>query len=48
MHFIGRAMAARGWLSADSLPPADSLRVEIRGPARALLDPTARSVANPF
>ena len=27
MHFIGRAMIAKGWLPADALPPADSLRV---------------------
>jgi hypothetical protein len=35
MHFIGRAMIAKGWLAADALPSADSLSVEIRGPARA-------------
>ncbi|HEY2955597.1 MAG TPA: biosynthetic peptidoglycan transglycosylase [Candidatus Eisenbacteria bacterium] len=37
MHFIGRAMVKKGWLSADELPPADSLRVEIAGPAREML-----------
>lgn len=34
MHFIGRAMIAKGWLSPEALPPADSLRVELAGPAR--------------
>jgi hypothetical protein len=33
MHFIGRAMVAKGWLSPEALPPADSLRVELAGPA---------------
>jgi Transglycosylase len=37
MHFIGRAMIAKGWLAPDQLPSADSLNVEIRGPARAEL-----------
>lgn len=41
MHFIGRAMVAKGWLAADELPPADSLRVELRGPAREALFPPA-------
>jgi hypothetical protein len=39
MHFIGRAMVKKGWLRAEDLPPADSLHVEIAGPARALLAP---------
>ncbi len=39
MHFIGRAMIAKGWLGPEQLPPADSLRVELRGPARAALLP---------
>ena len=34
MHFIGRAMVRKGWLAPEDLPPADSLRVELRGPAR--------------
>jgi len=34
MHFIGRAMVARGWLDPAALPAADSLRVELRGAAR--------------
>ena len=52
MHFIGRAMIAKGWLPPESLPPADSLRVELAGPARAIFlpdttraDSGARSVA---
>ncbi len=39
MHFIGRAMIAKGWLAPEQLPPADSLRVELRGPARAVFFP---------
>jgi hypothetical protein len=39
MHFIGRAMVAKGWLSPEALPPADSLRVELAGPARDILFP---------
>jgi hypothetical protein len=39
MHFIGRAMIAKGWLSPEALPPADSMRVELAGPARAIFFP---------
>ena len=39
MHFIGRAMVQKGRLSPDRLPPADSLRIELRGPARDVLFP---------
>jgi hypothetical protein len=39
MHFIGRAMIAKGWLTPEALPPADSLRVELAGPARAIFFP---------
>ena len=39
MHFIGRAMVAKGWLDPAALPPADSLRIELRGPARLVLFP---------
>jgi hypothetical protein len=39
MHFIGRAMIAKGWLRPDQLPGADSLEVVLTGPARALLVP---------
>lgn len=33
MHFIGRAMIAKGWLRADELPPPDQLVIALRGPA---------------
>jgi len=46
MHFIGRAMIAKGWLSPEDLPPADSLRVELEGPAREVLFPPADSLGN--
>jgi hypothetical protein len=39
MHFIGRAMIARGWLDPALLPPADSLKVTLRGRAREALFP---------
>ena len=39
MHFIGRAMIAKGWLPPEALPPADSLRVELAGPAREIFFP---------
>lgn len=39
MHFIGRAMIAKGWLDPALLPPADSLNVTLRGRARELLFP---------
>jgi membrane peptidoglycan carboxypeptidase len=41
MHFIGRAMVAKGWLDAAALPAADSLRVELRGSALEALMPPA-------
>jgi membrane peptidoglycan carboxypeptidase len=40
MHFIGRAMVHKGRLLPERLPTADSLRVELRGPARDLLVPS--------
>ena len=40
MHFIGRAMIAKGWLDAAALPSVDALHVDLRGPARELLGPT--------
>ena len=43
MHFIGRAMESKGWLDPAALPAADSLAVEITGPARAELFPDARA-----
>jgi hypothetical protein len=39
MHFIGRAMVAKGWLDPAQLPGTDSLRVELRGPARDIVMP---------
>ncbi|MBI3539263.1 MAG: transglycosylase domain-containing protein [Candidatus Eisenbacteria bacterium] len=47
MHFIGRAMAARGWLAPDLLPDADQLRVAILGPARDALFPPASASRRP-
>ena len=46
MHFIGRAMIAKGWLSPEALPPADSLRVELAGPARAIFFPDTTPADN--
>jgi hypothetical protein len=34
-------MVRRGSLAPDDLPPSDSLRVVLRGPARAVLLPSA-------
>ena len=39
MHFIGRAMIAKGWLAPEALPPMDSLHVELAGPAREVVFP---------
>jgi hypothetical protein len=39
MHFIGRAMIAKGWLAPEALPSTDSLRVELAGAARAVFFP---------
>ena len=39
MHFIGRAMIGKGWLAAESLPPTESLRVELAGRARDIIFP---------
>ena len=39
MHFIGRAMIAKGWLGAEQLRGTDSLDVELRGAARAIAVP---------
>ncbi len=46
MHFIGRAMIAKGWLVPALLPAADSLRIELRGPARDVLFPPTESHAD--
>jgi membrane peptidoglycan carboxypeptidase len=45
MHFIGRAMVAKGWLDPAQLPGTDSLRVELRGPARDIVMPEGRRPA---
>jgi hypothetical protein len=47
MHFIGRAMVARGWLAPDALPALDQLRVELKGPARDVLFPPGASIGDP-
>lgn len=39
MHFIGRKMQAKGWLGPTELVGADSLTIQLRGPARALFAP---------
>jgi len=39
MHFIGRAMIAKGWLTPEELPGPDSLLVELRGQAREIAVP---------
>jgi membrane peptidoglycan carboxypeptidase len=41
MHFIARAMVAKGWLDPADLPAAEDLHVELSGPARAVLFPEA-------
>ncbi len=48
MRFIAAKMAAKGWLDPTLVPPADSLRVTLRGPARALFaaPDTAGAVAD--
>lgn len=46
MHFIGRAMIAKGWLSPASLPAAESLSVDLRGPARDVLFPPEEAHAD--
>jgi hypothetical protein len=46
MHFIGRAMIAKGWLAPDQLPETDALDVELAGAARDVLT-GARVIAPP-
>ena len=46
MHFIGRAMVAKGWLAPALLPPADSMRIDLRGAARDLHFPPLESHAD--
>jgi hypothetical protein len=40
MHFIGRAMIAKGWLDPAALPAADALRIALAGGARDALTPS--------
>jgi hypothetical protein len=47
MHFIGRRMIDKGWLRPGDLPPADSLRIELLGPARDLMLPAIAAVDDP-
>src|SRR6185369_13127004 len=47
MHFIGRAMVAKGWLDPAQLPGTDSLRVELRGPARDIVMPDTTRAPGP-
>jgi hypothetical protein len=46
MHFIGRAMIAKGWLDPALLPPTDSLNVTLRGQAREVLFPADSTSAD--
>jgi hypothetical protein len=46
MHFIGRAMVAKGWLAPEMLPPRDSLSVTLRGRARFELFPPDTAAAD--
>jgi membrane peptidoglycan carboxypeptidase len=46
MHFIGRAMIAKGWLAPDQLPETDALDVELAGAAQEVLT-GAREIAPP-
>jgi hypothetical protein len=45
MHFIGRAMERKSWLAPGLLPPADSLRIDLLGPARDVLFPPDTTAA---
>jgi membrane peptidoglycan carboxypeptidase len=47
MHFIGRRMIDKRWLPPEALPPADSLRVALLGPARDLMLPAIAAVDDP-
>jgi hypothetical protein len=39
MAFIARKMAEKGWLAPEQVPAADSLHIELRGPAAQALPP---------
>jgi hypothetical protein len=47
MHFIAGKMASKGWLDPAAVPPADSLRIELRGAARALFAAPDTAAAAP-
>jgi hypothetical protein len=47
MHFIGRAMVAKGWLAPEELPAKDDLRIELTGPARAVVFPADSLAPSP-
>ena len=47
MHFIGRRMIDKGWLRPEDLPPADSLKIDLLGPARDLMLPEIAIVDDP-
>ena len=47
MHFIGRAMTYKGWLSPEALPPSETMAVELRGPAGDWVHPAAPVNAPP-
>lgn len=47
MHFIGRRMIDKGWLSPEALPPRDSLKIALLGPARDRMLPEIAIVDDP-
>ncbi len=47
MRFIAGKMASKGWLDPARVPPADSLHVTLRGPARALFAAPDSAVGAP-
>ena len=46
MHFIGRAMIARGRLAPEALPPAEALHIDLRGAARDVVFPPTEAHAD--
>lgn len=47
MHFIANKMASKGWLDPANVPAAEALRIELRGPARALFAAPDSALASP-
>lgn len=47
MHFIANKMASKGWLDPANVPAAESLHIELRGPARALFATPDSALASP-